>query len=154
MLWESSPDSRRTEKTLIAAFVAFMESDATLTGPINLSNPTEFTMIELANLIIQPTNSKLELTFLRLPEDGLKQRQPDIAIATEYLNCTKVCCTLSPISRGCFRVTHPAFAAKTPCRRRMTCSQFILSPMTALTSDTAEAVLLPSNDCSSYSFAI
>jgi UDP-glucuronate decarboxylase len=71
---------------LIEAFVAFMESDATLTGPINLGNPTEFTMIELANLIIELTGSKSELTFLPLPEDDPKQRRPDIALAKEQLN--------------------------------------------------------------------
>jgi UDP-glucuronate decarboxylase len=71
---------------LIAAFVAFMESDAALTGPINLGNPTEFTMIELANLVIELTGSKSDLTFLRLPKDDPKQRRPDIALAKERLN--------------------------------------------------------------------
>lgn len=71
---------------LIAAFVALMESDAALTGPLNLGNPTECTMIELANLIIELTGSKSELTFLRLPEDDPKQRRPDIALARERLN--------------------------------------------------------------------
>src|SRR5262249_49550388 len=71
---------------LIKALVAFMESDATLTGPINLGNPEEFTMIELANLIIDITASKSELIFLPLPEDDPKQRQPDITLAKERLN--------------------------------------------------------------------
>jgi UDP-glucuronate decarboxylase len=70
---------------LIEAFVAFMESDATLTGPMNLGNPTEFTMIELASLIIELTNTKSKLTFLALPEDDPKQRQPDIALAKKQI---------------------------------------------------------------------
>jgi UDP-glucuronate decarboxylase len=84
---------------LIEAFVAFMESDATLTGPINLGNPTEFTMIELANLIIELAGSKSELTFLPLPEDDPKQRRPDIALAKERLNWEPVI----PLREGLLR---------------------------------------------------
>jgi UDP-glucuronate decarboxylase len=84
---------------LIEAFVAFMESDATLTGPINLGNPTEFTMIELANLIIELTGSTSELTFLPLPEDDPKQRRPDIALAKERLNWEPVI----PLREGLLR---------------------------------------------------
>jgi UDP-glucuronate decarboxylase len=84
---------------LIEAFVAFMESDATLTGPINLGNPTEFSMIELANLIIELTGSTSELTFLPLPEDDPKQRRPDIALAKERLNWEPVI----PLREGLLR---------------------------------------------------
>jgi UDP-glucuronate decarboxylase len=84
---------------LIEAFVAFMESDATLTGPVNLGNPTEFTMIELANLIIELTGSTSELTFLPLPEDDPKQRRPDIALAKERLNWEPVI----PLREGLLR---------------------------------------------------
>ena len=55
-------------------------------GPINLGNPNEFTMIELAKQIIKLTNSKSKIIFKELPQDDPKQRQPDITLAKEKLN--------------------------------------------------------------------
>jgi len=54
-------------------------------GPINLGNPAEFTMLELAETVIKLTGSKSELVFEELPEDDPKQRQPDISLAKEKL---------------------------------------------------------------------
>ena len=55
-------------------------------GPINLGNPGEFTMIELAEIIIKLTNSNSNLTFKPLPKDDPKQRCPDISLAKKELN--------------------------------------------------------------------
>lgn len=71
---------------LIEAFVLLMESDSKVTGPINLGNPREFTMIELATKIIELTNSNSALEWLPLPADDPKQRKPDITIAINTLD--------------------------------------------------------------------
>jgi UDP-glucuronate decarboxylase len=70
---------------LIEGFVRLMNAPKELTGPINLGNPTEFTIRELAELAISMTGSKSKLNFLRLPQDDPKQRQPDITLAKEFL---------------------------------------------------------------------
>jgi len=57
-----------------------------LNEPINLGNPDEFTILELAKLIIELTNSKTKIVFKPLPEDDPKQRKPDIAKAKKNLN--------------------------------------------------------------------
>ena len=71
---------------LIAGFLALMDSPDTVTGPINLGNPGEFTMIELAKTIIALTYSSSELIFNPLPSDDPKQRKPDIRQAKAKLN--------------------------------------------------------------------
>ena len=70
---------------LIEGFVRLMSSPTELTGPINLGNPGEFTMRQLAELVIEMTGSRSKLTYLPLPQDDPKQRQPDIALAKERL---------------------------------------------------------------------
>lgn len=70
---------------LIDGFISLMNSDEEITGPVNLGNPREFTMIELAEEIIELTNSKSELVFQSLPDDDPKQRKPDISLATKSL---------------------------------------------------------------------
>jgi UDP-glucuronate decarboxylase len=70
---------------MIRALVAFMESDAALTGPLNFGNPVELTMLELAELVLQLTGSRSELVFVPLPQDDPKQRCPDIALAQRHL---------------------------------------------------------------------
>jgi UDP-glucuronate decarboxylase len=70
---------------LIEGVVHFMNAPATIPGPINLGNPGEFTMRELAELTIELTGSKSKLSFQPLPQDDPKQRQPDIAIAATQL---------------------------------------------------------------------
>jgi UDP-glucuronate decarboxylase len=55
-------------------------------GPINLGNPNEFTMIELAKKIIKLTNSKSKIVYEKLPLDDPRNRRPDISLAIEVLN--------------------------------------------------------------------
>lgn len=71
---------------LIDGFVRFMQQPKGVTGPINLGNPGEFTMLELARLIVELTNSSSKLIFQALPEDDPKQRQPDISLARKQLD--------------------------------------------------------------------
>ncbi len=70
---------------LIEGFVRMMGTEKGVTGPINLGNPGEFTMLELAEKVIQLTASKSKLVFRALPTDDPKQRQPDISLAKENL---------------------------------------------------------------------
>jgi UDP-glucuronate decarboxylase len=70
---------------LIEGFVRMMNTDKEITGPINLGNPGEFTMLELAEKIIKLTGSKSKLIFQPLPPDDPKQRQPDITLAKNHL---------------------------------------------------------------------
>ncbi len=62
-----------------------MRSPAEVTGPINLGNPGEFTMRELAELVIELTGSRSKLTYMPLPSDDPKQRRPDITRAKTLL---------------------------------------------------------------------
>ena len=73
---------------LIAGMIKLMESHKSITGPINMGNPSEFTIIELAELVIKLTSSRSKLKFKPLPEDDPKQRQPDISLAKSKLNWT------------------------------------------------------------------
>jgi UDP-glucuronate decarboxylase len=70
---------------LIEGFVRLMKSPKPMTGPVNLGNPKEFTIRELAELVIDMTGSKSMLSFEQLPQDDPKQRQPDIALAKREL---------------------------------------------------------------------
>jgi UDP-glucuronate decarboxylase len=70
---------------LVDAFLLFMASRDEVTGPMNLGNPGEFTMIELAELVLELTGSKSELAFRPLPQDDPKQRRPDIGLAEREL---------------------------------------------------------------------
>ena len=70
---------------LIDGLIRLMNSPLELTGPINLGNPLEFTIRELAELILELTGSRSELIFLPLPEDDPKQRKPDIGYAMKKL---------------------------------------------------------------------
>ena len=70
---------------LIEGFVRLMASPAGVTGPINLGNPSEFTIRQLAELAIEMTGSKSKLTSLPLPHDDPKQRRPDITLASKHL---------------------------------------------------------------------
>lgn len=63
-----------------------MNSADELTGPINLGNPVESTILGLAQKIIELTGSKSKIIFKSLPADDPKQRQPDITLAKEKLN--------------------------------------------------------------------
>ena len=70
---------------LIEALVHMMNSPAELVGPMNLGNPREFTVHELAEKVLHFTGSKSKLIFMPLPQDDPKQRQPDITLAREKL---------------------------------------------------------------------
>jgi UDP-glucuronate decarboxylase len=69
---------------LIEGFVRFMESTG-LPGPVNLGNPGEFTMIELAEMVLKKVGGKSKLTFHPLPSDDPRQRKPDISLAKSHL---------------------------------------------------------------------
>jgi UDP-glucuronate decarboxylase len=70
---------------LIEALVTFMEASRGVQSPMNLGNPQEFTVLELAQLVIELTGSRSRLTFLPLPSDDPTQRCPDIGRAREQL---------------------------------------------------------------------
>jgi len=70
---------------LIEGWLRLMASPDDVTGPINIGNPGEFTMLELAENVIELTNSKSKLVFEPLPADDPKQRKPDITLAKEKL---------------------------------------------------------------------
>jgi UDP-glucuronate decarboxylase len=71
---------------LVEGLVKLAFSDSTVQGPLNLGNPTEFTMVELAELVIKLTGSKSVIEFKELPSDDPKQRKPDISRAQSSLN--------------------------------------------------------------------
>ena len=70
---------------LIEAFFRLMNSPDDFTGPINIGNPVEFRIMELAEKVIKLTNSKSKLVYDKLPDDDPIQRQPDINLAKEKL---------------------------------------------------------------------
>lgn len=71
---------------LIEGFIKLMFSSTDITGPINLGNPVEFTMLQLAEEVIRLTNSNSKISFHELPQDDPKQRKPDISKAKQLLN--------------------------------------------------------------------
>lgn len=71
---------------LIEAMLRMMQTPASVTGPVNIGNPVEVTMLELAERIIALTQSKSRLCFKPLPQDDPRQRQPDIAFAKSALH--------------------------------------------------------------------
>ena len=70
---------------LIDGFIRLMNSPDSLTGPVNLGNPSEFTIKQLAETVIKMTGSASNLVYMPLPADDPKQRQPDITLAREQL---------------------------------------------------------------------
>jgi nucleoside-diphosphate-sugar epimerase len=70
----------------VRGFLALLDSDQT--GPINIGNPGEFTMLELADLVNEMTNNDAGIIFEPLPSDDPKQRQPDITLASTLLGWT------------------------------------------------------------------
>jgi UDP-glucuronate decarboxylase len=73
---------------LIEGCCRLMEAEDACTGPVNLGNPVEFTILELARLVLELTGSSSQITFHPLPSDDPKQRKPDIALATSLLRWT------------------------------------------------------------------
>jgi UDP-glucuronate decarboxylase len=70
---------------LVDGLMKLMDSPVALTGPVNLGNPTEFTIRALAERVLALAGSQSKLIFQPLPQDDPKQRQPDIALATSAL---------------------------------------------------------------------
>lgn len=70
---------------LLEAMVRTMNTEDDFTGPVNIGNPGEFTMLELAQLVIKLTGSRSQIIHKPLPSDDPKQRQPDIAVAKQVL---------------------------------------------------------------------
>jgi UDP-glucuronate decarboxylase len=73
---------------LIDAIVRAMNTPDDFTGPVNIGNPREFTILQLAKLVLQMTASKSKLVFKPLPSDDPRQRQPNISLAKEVLGWT------------------------------------------------------------------
>jgi UDP-glucuronate decarboxylase len=71
---------------LVEGFIRLMGTPKGFTGPVNIGNPYEFTMLELAQNVIELTGSASQLTFMPLPQDDPKQRQPDISLAKRELD--------------------------------------------------------------------
>ena len=71
---------------MIDAFVLLMNMPKDFSGPVNLGNPNEFTILELAEIIISMVNSKSKIVFRPLPSDDPMQRKPDISLAKEKMS--------------------------------------------------------------------
>lgn len=71
---------------LLEAMIRCMATPDDFTGPVNIGNPTEFTMLQLAQKVIELTGSKSQLVYMPLPADDPKQRQPIITLAKQALN--------------------------------------------------------------------
>ncbi len=73
---------------LIEAIVRMMATEVGFTGPVNIGNPTEFTMLELAEIVLRLTSSKSKIVYQPLPSDDPKQRQPNTELAKAKLGWT------------------------------------------------------------------
>jgi len=71
---------------MVDGIIKMMNSPKGFTGPVNLGNPSEFSILELAQMILKLTKSKSKIVFKPLPQDDPKQRQPDITLAKSRLN--------------------------------------------------------------------
>jgi UDP-glucuronate decarboxylase len=71
---------------LIEGMVSLMNTSKEITGPINIGNPNEFTILQLAETVIKLTNSTSKIIFEPLPQDDPMQRKPDITLAQNALN--------------------------------------------------------------------
>lgn len=81
---------------LIDAIIKLMGTSDDFTGPVNIGNPTEFTILELAKAVLKLTDSVSQLKFKPLPEDDPRQRQPDITLAKKMLDWEP----LIPLEKG------------------------------------------------------
>jgi UDP-glucuronate decarboxylase len=70
---------------MVEGFIRMMNTERGFTGPVNLGNPGEFTMLELAEAVLSLVGGKSRLSFHPLPTDDPKQRQPDISLAQSKL---------------------------------------------------------------------
>ena len=83
---EGSDLTEEQTSDLIDAMLLFMDTADDHTGPINIGNPDEFTIKDIANKVINLTNSNSNIIYKPLPEDDPKQRKPDISQAKEKIN--------------------------------------------------------------------
>jgi UDP-glucuronate decarboxylase len=67
-----------------------MNTPDDFTGPVNIGNPTEFTILQLAELVMKLVRSKSKIVFKPLPSDDPRQRQPDISLAKKVLNWSPI----------------------------------------------------------------
>jgi UDP-glucuronate decarboxylase len=90
---------------LVEGLVRLMDSDDSFTGPVNLGNPVEFTMLDLAQSIQRQVGSGVELAFHPLPQDDPRQRCPDITLAGQVLDWRPATCLDNGLARivGYFR---------------------------------------------------
>jgi UDP-glucuronate decarboxylase len=84
---------------LVDGLIRLMNSGDEVTGPINLGNPVEFTMRQLAELVLELTGGKSGLVHRPLPSDDPRQRQPDITLAKQHLDWTPT----APLKVGLMR---------------------------------------------------
>jgi UDP-glucuronate decarboxylase len=70
---------------LVDGLVRLMDTPANITGPVNIGNPSEFTILELAQMVVSLIGSRSKIVHRPLPENDPKQRQPDISLAKELL---------------------------------------------------------------------
>jgi UDP-glucuronate decarboxylase len=71
---------------LVRGIISMMDTPEHVVGPMNLGNPIEFTMLELAELVLKYTNSPSKISYQALPQDDPRQRKPDITYAIQQLN--------------------------------------------------------------------
>jgi UDP-glucuronate decarboxylase len=81
---------------LVYGLMRMMDSNNGFTGPVNLGNPAEFTILQLAQLVIEKTKAKSKLVYRPLPQDDPTQRQPNISLAKAKLNWD----TTVPLAEG------------------------------------------------------
>ena len=77
---------------MVAGLMAMMATDRTVSGPLNLGNPGEFTMLELAEQVLRLSGSRSEVVFCPLPPDDPQQRRPDISLARSQLGWLPLVC--------------------------------------------------------------
>ena len=85
----NASNTKRKQPTvddLVEGMIRMMDTGDDFIGPVNLGNPGEFSMIELANTILTLTGSKSKIVYESLPEDDPMRRKPDITLAKEKLN--------------------------------------------------------------------
>lgn len=75
---------------LVDGMIKMMDTDDDFTGPVNIGNPQEYSMLELAEMVKRLTGSNSKIVFMELPEDDPKVRKPDISLAKETLNWSPV----------------------------------------------------------------
>ena len=80
-----SSSSKPGRDDLIEGLIRLMNAPDELTGPVNLGNPDEFTVLELAQLVLEQTGSKSAIVHRPLPQDDPTRRRPDITLARKHL---------------------------------------------------------------------